>query len=235
MVSSIHSIPLSSSSSAPSQSEGNYMKRIVQWLRNEDNPLLLKIFAVACASAAVVTAASLTGHVIIVSLIVGLPTLIWAGIEWQMLVDQEKEAAEAAEMAKRRAIQQAESLQKMQDAVGGQAVFNAYPELDLAGRRGSTDYIDFLSPHELTHSVMRGIDRFQRPFISLKLRANLAGGGFGPPFVVTLFQRYTDRGLWTYGIAGGARTVFNDVINDTDRAAIRQIVITRDHPAYSLA
>lgn len=46
------------------------------------------------------------------------------------------------------------------------------PVLDLGGKRGSTDYIDFLRPADLSHNVQKGIDCYNRKFVSLKLQTN---------------------------------------------------------------
>lgn len=62
--------------------------------------------------------------------------------------------------------------------------------IDLKGRVGSTDYIDFAIPNEIEYPVMKGVDAYRRSFISLIYTG----------WVVTFFQRYTpERKYWTYG------------------------------------
>jgi len=43
---------------------------------------------------------------------------------------------------------------------------------DLGGRMGSTDYIDFLTQKEVPKNMMKGIDRYDRKFLTMKI------GGF---------------------------------------------------------
>ena len=63
-----------------------------------------------------------------------------------------------------------------------------HPVLDLGKRGGMTDYIDFVTLGDVTAPIMKGVDKFNRPFVTLRVidRAtrNLS--------VHTLFQRYTD-------------------------------------------
>ncbi len=71
------------------------------------------------------------------------------------------------------------------------------PLLTLPQQAG--DYIDFLRPEHLSHSVMQGIDDANRSFYSLRVRDKSTGNRF----VVTVFQRYTnDTENWTYGCRG---------------------------------
>jgi hypothetical protein len=199
------------------------MQTIVQWLRSEENPLILKIAAVTFASSAAIGIGLLTGHVVLVSSVLAIPILIWA-------VD-ENAIVERVELARQRVLR---SFQLMQDAVGGVAVFNQYPILNIGNRMGHTGYLDFLTPQDLTRSVMRGTDLAGRPFISLKLRSSRPEDrSRGAEFVVTFFQRYKEEGRWVYGTSD-RRNLFGDVIGDEDRAAIRQIVVTRNHPHFTL-
>ncbi len=74
--------------------------------------------------------------------------------------------------------------------------FDTIPQLDLKGRMGATGYIDFLNPEEMSGPIMKGVDKFGRPFIALKMELT------EKPFIVTLFQRYVggERGdMWTWG------------------------------------
>ena len=65
------------------------------------------------------------------------------------------------------------------------------PILDLKGRRGPTDYIDFLVFEDLKYPIMRGTDFARRKFIVIK---SLVGG---KPSLDTIFQRYSnERYCW---------------------------------------
>jgi len=84
---------------------------------------------------------------------------------------------------------------------------NSYPILDVGNRQGMTDYIDFIRETEVTSPVMRGIDRFKRPFIVMKVVCTFKGdySNRNPmDCIQTFFQRYTDDLLrWNSGYAGG--------------------------------
>ena len=62
---------------------------------------------------------------------------------------------------------------------------------DLNGRMGSTDYIDFLTQKEVPKNVMKGIDCYNRKFITLKI------GGYNLDNMIffrtgqVFFERYT--------------------------------------------
>jgi hypothetical protein len=70
---------------------------------------------------------------------------------------------------------------------------NDLDTFDLQGRMGLTDYIDFLTKNEVPRNVMKGIDRYRRRFIIIKI------GGFDldtNKFFRTgqvFFERYTNE------------------------------------------
>jgi hypothetical protein len=41
------------------------------------------------------------------------------------------------------------------------------PTYDIQDRVGNTHYIDFITPEEMPHNVVKGIDFFRRPFIAI--------------------------------------------------------------------
>lgn len=45
------------------------------------------------------------------------------------------------------------------------------PTLDLRGRMGFTDYIDFLRPKDMEYPIMKGVDRYQRTFLALRVKS----------------------------------------------------------------
>lgn len=85
--------------------------------------------------------------------------------------------------------------------VCGGADFNQYvknldcPILDIGQRQGNTYYIDFIKFEEVTSPIMKGIDKFSRPFIVIKVNGKLTDGSNIQLFQ-TFFQRYTDENLW---------------------------------------
>ena len=64
------------------------------------------------------------------------------------------------------------------------------PNLDIGNRHGVTDYIDFIRIDEVTHSVMKGIDKYCRKFIVIKFIVD------GEHIMQTFFQRYNTGKLW---------------------------------------
>lgn len=82
------------------------------------------------------------------------------------------------------------------------------PILDIGQLRGSTDYIDFIKESDMSHTVMRGLDIFGRPFVSIKFNirpdpnsSDNSVQNIKPCQAVgTFFQRYSDNTeLWAYG------------------------------------
>jgi hypothetical protein len=63
-----------------------------------------------------------------------------------------------------------------------------FPVLDLGDKVGMTDYIDFVRLEDVTAPVMRGVDVYRRPFLTLRV-INRKTGKLS---VHTIFQRYTD-------------------------------------------
>jgi hypothetical protein len=65
------------------------------------------------------------------------------------------------------------------------------PTLELGNKRSYTEYIDFITLDDMTHSIMRGIDVYNRRFIVIKMIIN------NFHLMQTFFQRYTDsEGFW---------------------------------------
>jgi hypothetical protein len=81
--------------------------------------------------------------------------------------------------------------------------WDSFPILDLGGRTGSTDYLDFITVEDMENLPIRvGVDRFNRPFIALRIIHKKEE----EPFVVCVFQRYTnDKITWSTGSCYGDR------------------------------
>jgi len=94
----------------------------------------------------------------------------------------------------------------------GEAALENLPVLDVGTRNGPTDYIDYLTIADLTAPVMKGVDRFRRPFIAMKLSAvsdHVENEVY--EFVGTFFQRYTDDEVnWAYGTCYKLNMLFHD-------------------------
>jgi hypothetical protein len=81
----------------------------------------------------------------------------------------------------------------MVEVAGGKEAFEKLPTLDIGERMGSTGYIDFTSPLEMTAPVMRGTDKHGRMFIAIRTK-NQHIGEFDkkPHHISILFRRYTN-------------------------------------------
>jgi hypothetical protein len=78
-------------------------------------------------------------------------------------------------------------------ALGGEEAFAALPELDLGDKCGSTGYLDFLRPEDMTAPVMRGSDKYGRPFVAFRMERK------AQVQVEVVFRRYTTGSTWTSG------------------------------------
>ena len=80
------------------------------------------------------------------------------------------------------------------EALGGAEAVLALPELDIGGRMGPTGYLDFLPVKDVTAPLMRGIDAYGRPFVTVCYRHH------DETIVECLFQRCVDNvNIWTSG------------------------------------
>jgi hypothetical protein len=64
--------------------------------------------------------------------------------------------------------------------------------LDIGNRTGITRYIDFIDTTEFNESFKKGIDIFNRKFISFRANIEYLDGTINETFT-TLFQRYSDE------------------------------------------
>lgn len=91
------------------------------------------------------------------------------------------------------------------------------PVLDLQGRMGDIDYIDFLKQKDVNSPLMRFEDKYRRVGLAVKLRGKADGNiswnfykGEGDQeypirqmtSVLAVFQRYTDGNSWVPGVSG---------------------------------
>lgn len=68
--------------------------------------------------------------------------------------------------------------------------------LDLKGRMGITHYIDFLRLEEVKKNIMKGIDKFNRKFITIKVGIMDSKTGKLIRKQQVFFQRYSDESGW---------------------------------------
>lgn len=112
--------------------------------------------------------------------------------------------------------------------------YDEIPSLNIGERMGSTGYLDFLNPTELSGPIMKGVDRFNRPFISLKVRHRENGA----LSVITLFQRYTDRPLWTQGTSAcfsDGEPISADTFSTEEARQKVRALLSGQNPRFELA
>ena len=69
---------------------------------------------------------------------------------------------------------------------------------------GATGYIDCVKVKRLTHKVMRGVDGWNRPFITLRLHNDNNLYYRNNTYICVLFQRYADcKSSWAHSTRGG--------------------------------
>ena len=202
----------------------NYMEKIVHWLRNDQNPLFLRVGAVALAligtlGVALLVAADIAilgGYSFLVCASVLVPTafaLMGAAtfIASKRLAEGVRAAQEEAKIKEAEIIASStefarHALDCIKEAVGGEEAFNRLPILDLGTRTSPSGLLDFLTPNDLREPVMKGTDAAGRHFIALRLQVP----GSNHPFVIAFFQRYPlgvdSRWEWGTNDRGATRT-----------------------------
>lgn len=62
--------------------------------------------------------------------------------------------------------------------------------MNLGNKRGMTDYIDFIKISDLVKPYYKGLDCFNRPFVTMRVIVNHVGTE--TEYAQTFFQRYTE-------------------------------------------
>ena len=146
----------------------------IEWIR-EDRSTIAKI---------VVYSLTFFITVLLIATVVGIPLVLMGVWEYQR---QEEDARIAS--IRQRIIQ---VQMQVQNALGGVDVFANIPVLDLRGRIGTRNLVNFLTPDMLTAPIMKGSDRYARDFIAMKIRDRSTGN----EFVQTIQQLYSDESQW---------------------------------------
>ena len=167
--------------------------------------------------------------------IVGIPIVIAGKRESNLSVQDEKAKKLELENLEAR-IKQWNKRAEIHENLGVENFVNL-PILDLCGRMGSTDYIDFLAPGDLRAPIMKGIDKYKRPFISMKMKDKEQKYDF----VITIFQRYSkyDERWCNVGCHGAnplsRHDVLTRVVVGPEEEQILGQIIRGTHPRFSLA
>ena len=108
--------------------------------------------------------------------------------------------------------------------MGGISNMLDYPKLNWDNKYlGDTGYIDKIKSKDVTDKIMTGIDKWNRPFITLRLKDNDEDTcSRYNPYIIVLFQRYYDDKItWTHSINRGldiftssGHFLRNDIIQD---------------------
>jgi hypothetical protein len=114
----------------------------------------------------------------------------------------------------------AETYQAVKDALGGDEAYERIPILDAVNHPLYT-LLGF-RPEQLNYSVMRGFGSDGEPFVCLKVRENMEHR------VLVFYRDPRDLTFWHF-----SRTV-EDPLGPNHLEQIRQIVVTRNHPRFTL-
>ena len=101
------------------------------------------------------------------------------------------------------------------DKLNLQDKFSQLPVLNIGNRMGPTNYIDFLNPEDLDAPIMKGTDKYERPFIAIKMTDQQQN----KTFVTAIFERYDlDQGsdLWVWCTRYTPLKIDNPVTNMTN-------------------
>lgn len=114
--------------------------------------------------------------------------------------------------------------------MGGLNKMIDYPELEWNDKYlGDTGYIDHITFDYVTNKIMRGVDRYGRPFIVLRIKWDNNPTYYKyNTYTCTLFQRYSDSNmLWTHSTIGGI-----DIL--PDGCLLNNNKFTHNHIRYNI-
>lgn len=97
--------------------------------------------------------------------------------------------------------------QEVLDLFGGKDNFEKIPVLDVSDRAGWTGYINFIRPDELSHPIMRGVDKVNRPFFVIRAE----NAKTSDLVTVTYFQRYSDD-IQTWAQGGDGKNKLSQIV-----------------------
>lgn len=203
----------------------NCMARYVQWLKIDDDHTSLR-GATSCVAIAAIAALGYFFSTLL-ALGVGIAFMSWYIVEIHHYSETEgrrecatrvRESIRALEIEE--AQSQQESFRAIQETVGGEEAFNQLPILDIGDRVGEDENIDFLTVEDLSAPVMRGTDRFGRPFVAFHMQSDGADG------VMTLFQSNQRGGMWMISARGDFGVSPTAPASQQELRLIRQIIET---------
>ncbi len=200
----------------------NLMQNIITWVRDPEVPILAKIGMAALAAFTALAAGYIFGNALFFLAVASSLCLAWAVKE---LASEDKTQDLRAQIIQ---FQVDLAFAKMKGIFGSDSDFEEIPVLDIGDREGDTGYIDFIEVAEMEDVVMRGVDKYNRPFIAMKI---FQDHHVDEAMVLVLFQRYATGSEWTYACNVN---LLNDRLENGDRETIRQIILG-EHEQYALA
>lgn len=191
----------------------SFMESMVISLRGDDTPLFVKISILALPILIGHLLGTLMGNLLLTIPIVVLPVTIYALFAWHQLNIRESFVLDTAAR-----------FHDVKEALGGEEAFNRIPELRTAHYIGFLGISPPIEADQMEHSVMRGTDTADRPFICLKVCSHVDD----EPSVNILYQQYANAGRWlsTYSVLDN----FSEAL-----AEIRSLVVDQNHPQLRLA
>lgn len=170
--------------------------------------------------------------------IVGIPFIVFWEKE-KRLTEQEKKVHDKALETLNLKVRQFNKKAEIVENLGIQN-FGRLPILNLQGRMGYRNIIDFLIPEDLSAPIMKGLDRYGRPFLAIKLMDRT----HAHIFVATLLQEKLNEERWTWHSPNGYENLLSKMVNGSlmnpyyigpgGEKRLRKMIEGR-HPEFTLA
>lgn len=118
---------------------------------------------------------------------------------------------------------------------GGIKNYEELPIIDIGDREGETGYIDFIKPKEMQSPIMRGTDKYNRKFFTIRAKHKKSNRFY----TQTFFRRYVCQNKWSYGgkniVPFECGVIFND--NTLEKEALqnlREFLDTKENEYYKI-
>ncbi|MBS3903927.1 MAG: hypothetical protein KGZ39_01205 [Simkania sp.] len=185
----------------PDAAADTSLGRVIEWIR-QDRP--------GYQQALVYTAVAITA-IVLVGSVVGIAVLVKMVEEGSRLNRQAKTLA---------------GDKRVLDSVGGLQLYEQLPTLKL--RDAALNVNVEVNPHHMNHSMMRGIDKYDRPFLAIRVLDRTDQ----QQFVQLLYRKYTYQEMWEY--TRGAKTIFTGYCVDQESIKTLSQITQGTHPRYRL-
>ncbi len=190
--------------------EPSFLGKTVEWIREDDRHIIAKICVYALAFFATL---------LLAISIIGIPVIYLGALEF--IKQQEEDRVQGI----RDEILQFQG--RIIEALGGEDSFEEIQSLDLNGRIGGTDYVDFLDEDILTFPIMKGSDRYVRDFAALKLKNKASN----EVTILVIQQKYADAADWV--VPQG--NIFDSEDLTEDHLQIIHEIVSGTHATYEIS